>query len=151
MSGSLQDRMWALEVKVLCERGKSAVGAEISGPALPRFTSGVGSCEDAQGGCFARTTAQEASVQFRRILLDLLVWPWRQCLHILYPPRCAPLGCTIAILAAAQAPRHSMSKLALTQGKSRPPGSAILHPPSGDAVSASPLCTTCFWRYARGS
>jgi hypothetical protein len=73
--GSLQDRMWALEVKVLCERGKSAVGAEISGPALPRFTSGVGSCEDAQGGCFARTTAQEASVQFRRILLDLLVWP----------------------------------------------------------------------------
>jgi hypothetical protein len=38
-------------------------------------------------------------------------------LHILYLPQTAPLGCTIAILAAAQAPRHSMSKLAPTQGK----------------------------------
>jgi hypothetical protein len=37
-SGSLQGE--CVGVEVLCE-GNSAVGAEISGPALPRFTSGV--------------------------------------------------------------------------------------------------------------
>lgn len=44
-------------------RGKSAVGAEISGPALPRFTSGSGSCELGEGGGFARTM-QRVRAQF---------------------------------------------------------------------------------------
>jgi hypothetical protein len=51
------------------------VGAEISGPALPRFTSG-GSCEVGEGGGFARTTLQR-TVRIVRLMIN--PFSYRKC------------------------------------------------------------------------
>jgi hypothetical protein len=69
-------------------RGKSVVGAEISGPALHKSIR-TGMCTIAVYGLIALHGG----------------------VHNLYATRSAPLGCTILNVVAAQAPRHSMMKL----------------------------------------
>jgi hypothetical protein len=115
-------------------RGNSAVGAEISGPALPRFTSG-GSCEVGEGGGFAPTTLQQTA-RIGRLVINSL--SWEKC-TFLYWHHDALLGCTIPSWRAAQAPRHSSRKLPSTKSyeTTRPPGSAIVHLPSRSAVELS--------------
>ena len=126
-------------VKVLCE-GKSVVGAEISGPALPRFTSGVAAARLVKEEALHKRHRQRECVKncgFGYAIASQGV------LGILYSQYTALLGYTIAILVAAQAPRHSTRKLpsihVIQTARQRYCALAKL-----SWCRNSPLCTTCF-------
>jgi hypothetical protein len=110
-------------------RDKSVVGAEISGPALPRFTSGVAAalevgesrtlCEQHHDGIVISLNLCRAICNCRRAehehFISALKCPSR--LHNCY------LGSR-----ASSPPQHEGATSYTCH--TRPPGSAVLHPPS---------------------
>jgi hypothetical protein len=139
--------MGALVIEVFRMGDGKLVGAEISGPALPRFTSGEAAARLAREETLhERLHGGLCEFQFQRELraasqggIDLLsgLLNAHSRLH-----DCCALGCR-----ASSAPQH---KRALINMTCRPPGSTIVHLPRRAAMGSIPHCVRRV-RNARGS